>query len=71
MLAQVQPSQKLFESQLFHLLQFQMDPSKVVWLEYESFKIGNITVPKVGGGDLDLRLIGHLPPEALQQDARV
>jgi len=43
---EVQPSQKLFESQLFHLLQFQMDPSKVVWLEYESFKIGNITVPK-------------------------
>ena len=24
-----------------------MAPSKVVWLEYESFKIGNITVPKV------------------------
>jgi len=44
---EVQPSQKLFESQLFHLLQFQMDPSKVVWLEYESFKIGNITVPKL------------------------
>jgi len=43
---EVQPSQKLFESQLFHLLQFQMAPSKVVWLEYESFKIGNITVPK-------------------------
>merc|ERR1712032_961819 len=41
-----QPSQKLFESQLFNLLQFQMAPSKVVWLEYESFKIGNITVPK-------------------------
>ena len=44
---QVQPSQKLFESQLFHLLQFEMDPSKIIWLEYESFKIGNITVPKV------------------------
>jgi len=42
----VQPSQKLFESQLFHLLQFGMDPSKIIWLEYESFKIGNITVPK-------------------------
>merc|ERR1712032_214040 len=26
--------------------EFQMAPSKVVWLEYESFKIGNITVPK-------------------------
>jgi len=23
-----------------------MDPSKIIWLEYESFKIGNITVPK-------------------------
>jgi len=44
---EVQPSQKLFESQLFHLLQFEMDPSKIIWLEYESFKIGNITVPKV------------------------
>jgi len=43
---EVQPSQKLFESQLFHLLQFEMDPSKIIWLEYESFKIGNITVPK-------------------------
>jgi len=41
-----QPNQKYFESQIFKILEFDFTPEKVVWVEYESFKIGNITVPK-------------------------
>ena len=41
-----QPNQKYFESEIFKILEFDLTPKKVVWVEYESFKIGNITVPK-------------------------
>ena len=41
-----QPNQKYFESEIYKTLQFDFIPEKVVWVEYESFKIGNITVPK-------------------------
>lgn len=41
-----QPNQKYFESEIYQALQFNFVPEKVVWVEYESFKIGNITVPK-------------------------
>ena len=43
---QQQPSQKYFESELYQKLQFEFSPCRPVWVEYESFKIGNITVPK-------------------------
>ena len=43
---QQQPSQKFFESELYQKLQFEFSPCRPVWVEYESFKIGNITVPK-------------------------
>lgn len=42
-----QPNQKYFESDVYHQLFFNFKPDKVVWVEYESFKIGNITVPKL------------------------
>ena len=38
---QPQPNQKYFESELFEKFQFQFQPGKVIWVEYESFKIGN------------------------------
>jgi len=41
-----QPNQKYFETQVYHALTFDFVPDRVVWVEYESFKIGNITVPK-------------------------
>lgn len=40
-----QPSQKLFESQLFHTLQT-FDPQQPIWVESESNAIGNINVSK-------------------------
>merc|ERR1719394_1299663 len=42
-----QPNQKYFESDVYQHLHFKFNPQKIVWVEYESFKIGNITVPKV------------------------
>jgi len=42
-----QPNQKYFETEVYDILHFKFKPDKVVWVEYESFKIGNITVPKV------------------------
>ena len=39
-----QPSQKLFESALAEAFR-QLDPNKVVWIESESNKIGNLQVP--------------------------
>lgn len=42
-----QPNQKYFETEVYHFLHFKFKPERVVWVEYESFKIGNITVPKV------------------------
>merc|ERR1711936_984458 len=42
-----QPNQKYFETEVYHFLHFKFQPERVVWVEYESFKIGNITVPKV------------------------
>ena len=38
---QPQPNQKLFESEVFEKFTFQFKPGKVIWVEYESFKIGN------------------------------
>ena len=40
-----QPTQKWFESQLFHQLAA-MDPNRPVWLESESSKIGQLHVPE-------------------------
>ena len=37
---QPQPNQKYFESQIFEKFQFEFKPEKVIWVEYESFKIG-------------------------------
>jgi len=42
-----QPNQKYFESDIYNHLHFKFKPEKIVWVEYESFKIGNITVPKL------------------------
>jgi len=42
-----QPNQKFFESDIYNHLHFKFKPDKIVWVEYESFKIGNITVPKL------------------------
>ena len=42
---EVQPSQKMFESLLWHQIQFQLDPKKVIWVENESAKVGKIAVP--------------------------
>ena len=39
-----QPSQKLFESRLFNRLQF-LDPTKLIILESESSKIGQLAIP--------------------------
>ena len=44
---EAQPNQKYFESNVFDLLHFKFRAERVVWVEYESFKIGNITVPKL------------------------
>ena len=44
---ELQPNQKYFETEVYHFLHFKFKPERVVWVEYESFKIGNITVPKV------------------------
>ena len=41
-----QPSQKMFETYLVHALSC-MDPSRTVWLEAESNKIGNVHVSNV------------------------
>ena len=35
-----QPNQKYFESLLFEKFLFEFQPGKVIWVEYESFKIG-------------------------------
>ena len=40
-----QPSQKMFESLLWHQIQFQLDPSQVIWVENESAKVGKVAVP--------------------------
>jgi tRNA 2-selenouridine synthase len=42
---QPQPSQKGFETQLFDVLS-RLDPSRPVWIEAESRRIGRITVPE-------------------------
>jgi tRNA 2-selenouridine synthase len=42
---QPQPSQKHFESRLWHALK-QCDPTRTVWVESESKKIGNLRVPE-------------------------
>ena len=42
-----QPNQKYFETDVYQHLHFKFQPDKIVWVEYESFKIGNITVPKL------------------------
>jgi len=42
---QLQPSQKMFETLIFHKLETQFSPSKVVWLENESSKIGSLIIP--------------------------
>ncbi|MEY4561646.1 MAG: hypothetical protein RLZZ618_923 [Pseudomonadota bacterium] len=42
---QPQPSQKAFETQLFDVLS-RLDPSKPVWVEAESRRIGRLTVPE-------------------------
>jgi len=41
---QPQPSQKMFETLLWHQI-LQLDPDKVIWVENESAKIGKIAVP--------------------------
>ncbi|HEX4918751.1 MAG TPA: tRNA 2-selenouridine(34) synthase MnmH [Limnobacter sp.] len=43
---QPQPSQKWFETQVWHALR-NMDPSRSVWVEAESKKIGSLRVPEV------------------------
>lgn len=40
-----QPSQKAFETQLWHKLQ-SLDPSRPVYIESESKRVGNVTVPE-------------------------
>ena len=40
-----QPSQKHFETNLYEQLMTSFDPSKVIWIENESSKIGDIIVP--------------------------
>ena len=42
---QQQPSQKMFETLIYHKLETQFSPSKVVWLENESSKIGSLIIP--------------------------
>jgi tRNA 2-selenouridine synthase len=41
---QPQPSQKQFDTRIWNALR-QLDPSKVVWAESESKKVGNVSVP--------------------------
>lgn len=40
-----QPSQKMFDSNLLHLMR-KLDPTRVVWIEAESKKVGNLQLPK-------------------------
>jgi tRNA 2-selenouridine synthase len=40
-----QPTQKMFESQLWHQMQFEFRPDRVIWVENESAKVGKIAVP--------------------------
>ena len=40
-----QPSQKMFETLIYHKLETQFSPGKVVWLENESSKIGSLIIP--------------------------
>ena len=42
---EAQPTQKMFESLLWHQIQFELDPKKVIWVENESAKVGKIAVP--------------------------
>ena len=42
---QLQPSQKMFETLLYSKLHTEFSPSKVVWVENESSKIGSLIIP--------------------------
>ena len=41
---QAQPSQKQFDMRIWHALR-QLDPSRTVWAESESKKVGNVSIP--------------------------
>eukprot|EP00092_Neocalanus_flemingeri_P006931 GFUD01007482.1.p1 GENE.GFUD01007482.1~~GFUD01007482.1.p1 ORF type:complete len:398 (-),score=111.78 GFUD01007482.1:31-1224(-) len=40
-----QPGQKLFETEIYHKIEFEFDPKKVIWVENESTRVGNLAVP--------------------------
>jgi len=45
-MSEPQPSQKLFETRIVHTLK-SFDPTKPVWIEAESSKVGNLLVPRM------------------------
>ena len=59
---QPQPNQKYFESEVFEKFHFQFKPGKVIWVEYESFKIGNdeITALQIIGVKFNLWFLGNI-----------
>merc|ERR1712106_1157333 len=40
-----QPGQKKFDTEIYQKIEFEFDPKKVIWVENESTKVGNVNVP--------------------------
>jgi len=40
-----QPSQKYFETELYQKMEFELESDKVIWVENESSRIGNVGIP--------------------------
>jgi len=42
---EAQPGQKMFDTEIYQKIEFEFDPKKVIWVENESIKVGNLAVP--------------------------